>query len=73
MAAAIAWCLIGAVMVGAVLMYGCMHRFITQAYEEGRQDSLTQAPTPPAANRHQELTMDETPATSPQPPTKSAA
>jgi hypothetical protein len=44
MAATIAWCLLGAVMVGAVLMYGCMERLIGQAYEEGRQESLTRVP-----------------------------
>jgi hypothetical protein len=39
-AANIAWCLMGAVMVGAALMYGFMYRFVSEAYEDGRQDTL---------------------------------
>ena len=73
MAATIAWCLMGAAMVGAVLMYGCMHRLISQAYEEGRQDSLSRVPTPAAAIHHQEQPMDQTQTTSQQPPRRSVA
>ena len=72
MVAAIAWCLMAAVVVGAVLMYGCMHGLITQAYEEGRQESLDAAPTAAPVVRQKTL-PDGTPMSSPQPRTTSAA
>jgi hypothetical protein len=70
MAANIAWCLIGAVMVGVVLMYGFTHRLISEAYEKGWQDALR--PTSSMAMRAQEAPLDEAP-TTPRPSTQSAA
>ncbi|MDX6326461.1 MAG: hypothetical protein QOK15_2815 [Nocardioidaceae bacterium] len=70
-AANIAWCLLGAVMVGMVLMYGCMHRLISEAYEEGLQDSLGRGPR--MATTHGDTSLDATPTTSSHPVTTSAA
>lgn len=61
MAATIAWCLIGAVMVGAVLMYGCMYPLISQSYEEGRLDSLSRVPPPAPTMDQHGSPEDETP------------
>jgi len=71
MAATIAWCLMGTVMVGMALMYGCMHRLLSQAYEQGRQDSLS--PGRGAASAFGDAPRDELPPTSPQPQATSAA
>ncbi len=73
MAATIAWCLMGAVMVGMALMYACLHRLVTQAYEDGRQDLLRRVPAAEAAVQHQEMPMEDMPATSAQPASEAAA
>jgi hypothetical protein len=70
MAANIAWCLIGAVMVGVVLMYGFTHRLISEAYEKGWQDA--RGPGSSMAMHGNDAPLDDAPAT-PRPSTQSAA
>jgi hypothetical protein len=71
LAANVAWCLLGAVMVGATLTYACLHRLVSQAYEEGRKDPLGPVPTGVKAVR--ETPLEERPTPSPEPSTTSAA
>jgi hypothetical protein len=73
MAAIIAWCLMGAVMVGMVVTYGCMYGLVSQAYEEGRHDALGRVPTATAAVAQQGTPREAMPATSPHAATGSAA
>ncbi len=58
MAATIAWCLMGSVMVGAALMYACLHRLVTEAYEAGRQHHLDGVPATAKAVPDQEAAVD---------------
>ena len=64
MAASIVWCLLGAVMVGAVVMYASMYRLLSDAYTEGRQDSLRRLPAAAAADDRPAAPVNEAPGSS---------
>lgn len=60
MAADIASCLLGAVMVGAALTYAWMYRLIAESYEEGWHDSLSRELTSDAVEREPDVPVDQT-------------